>query len=302
MPAFYIDNNQVEHISGVTNEYPYSLHITDLRDWIVPWHWHEELELNYVTEGAMKVTTVNASYLIHAGEAFFINTNVLETKEKAGDYPHIIEYAHLFHPTLLSGNFRSIYETKYLNPVLKNRQIEVVVITPATENGRKIIRKLKETAALQEKENVEFETRNLLSEAWLLLMDEIRDNYEKKPVMQVRGQDRIRYLLTFIHQHYAEKISLKEIADSAGIGERECLRCFRKNLGRSPFDYLLEYRLDKSREALLETAKTVTEIALESGFSDSAYFGKTFRKYYRMTPGQFRSVFRTQKITRNGLP
>ena len=95
-------------------------------------------------------------------------------------------------------------------------------------------------------------------------------------------------MLHFIREHYGEKILLEDIAQSANISERECLRTFRKTIGRTPFDFLNEYRLSRARELLEETDRPVTEIAFETGFSDGAYFGKLFRKQYGCSPSHYR--------------
>ncbi len=292
MLAFHVDNNQVEKISGLTVEYPYTMHERDISEFTVPWHWHEELELNYVKSGTLKVTSATAEYLIHENEAFFVNTNVMLTKEAVPtDDTHTVEITHLFHPVFLSGHFQSLFETKYLDPVLKNRGIEIVIFRDTTENGRKMLSLLKEAEALFRKENCEFQIRSTLSSAWLVLMQEIRENETNIPTPTLASQERIRYMLSYIHLHYAEKITLADIAGSAAIGEREALRCFQKTLKRSPFDYLTEYRLSVAQKLLVESDHQITEIAFETGFSDSAYFGKVFRKKFSMTPKSYRTQF-----------
>lgn len=292
MPAFFLDDNQVERISGMTREYPYCMHVTDITEFTVPWHWHEELELNYVKQGAMKVITTNAEYVIHEGEAFFINTNVMEMKEAIKNTDvHAIEIAHLFHPVFLTGHFQSLFESKYLNPILNNRQIEVVVMTPQTKSGKKMIQLLKDAEELQKNKDMEFQTRNLLSEAWLVLIEELNENAQNLPSITLTSQERIQYIISYIHRNYAERISLKQIAASANIGEREAQRCFQKTLNRTPLDYLNEYRLNQAKKLLSETDLSVTQIALQTGFSDSAYFGKVFRKLYHMTPKEFQADY-----------
>lgn len=110
--------------------------------------------------------------------------------------------------------------------------------------------------------------------------------------MNLASQERIRYILSYIHRNYAEKIRLQQIADSASISEREALRCFQKTLNRTPFDYLNEYRLNQARKLLIETDLPITRIALETGFSNSAYFGKVFRKAYQITPKEYQDEYR----------
>ena len=58
-----IKENQQEAIQGITQEYPYAYHHVNIKKTKVPWHWHEELELNYVEAGCVKVFTSGISYI-----------------------------------------------------------------------------------------------------------------------------------------------------------------------------------------------------------------------------------------------
>lgn len=95
-------------------------------------------------------------------------------------------------------------------------------------------------------------------------------------------------MLAFIHRNYAEKITLEQIASSAMISKRECLRCFQTAIGKPPVAYLLEYRIQKAEQLLRATGLSVTEIAMQTGFSGSAYFAKMFRELRGISPGQYR--------------
>ena len=115
----------MEQIEGLRPEYPYILHRINLDETTIPWHWHQELEFIYVTEGKVKLKTSSRSYIFGEKEAFFMNTNTLCALE---NIDHCRLESHLFDPTFLGGHFKSIFETKYLNPVLQSKKIDVVVI------------------------------------------------------------------------------------------------------------------------------------------------------------------------------
>lgn len=286
--SLQLNENGEETLPEIRQEFPYCMKQLDYSLYFVPWHWHEEVEFVYIEQGSQDVITSNYTYTIRAGEAYFINSNVLTSKRTSPGAESTKETAHLFHPILLAGYFRSVYQTKYLDPILKNSGIEVVIFRTSTEAGREFLKKIRKLGLLQKQENTEFEIRNLLSEMWQLLLREIQDNRTAEHTRGLQNEDRIRYMLSYIGQHYSEKITLKELADSASISERETIRCFQKNVGKTPFEYLSEFRVNRSRQMLGDTDKPVTEIALECGFSDSSYFGKIFRKYIRMTPKQYR--------------
>ena len=149
MQSFETDRNQVEIIEGMTIEYPYCLHQRDLTNFVVPWHWHEELELGYIQEGTSKIVTIGAEYTIRQGDGFFVNSNVMCMKQNASPGVKTIEINHIFHPVFLGGHFKSRFETKYLNPVINNRQIDVHVIRRGHSTANLILENLYRLKELQ---------------------------------------------------------------------------------------------------------------------------------------------------------
>lgn len=288
MRLFETDENQIEIIEGMTVEYPYCLHERDLTDFVVPWHWHEELELGYIQEGVSRIITVGAEYTVRQGDGFFINSNVMDMKQNGLPGSKTVEINHIFHPVFLSGHFKSRFETKYLNPIVKNRQIEVHIIRRGRAVSDRILSDLYRLKELQKEPDAEFWTRNILSEIWLLLMEELRENPGERIPGATEQRDRLRTMIAYIHSHYAERVTVSEIAEAAGVSEREASRCFKKNLGCSPVEYLIVYRLNESKKLLRESSLSVTEISQRCGFSDSAYYGKTFRRACGLTPGEYR--------------
>ncbi len=289
MGLFETDENQVERIEGMTVEYPYCLHRRDLTDFVVPWHWHEELELGYIQEGVSRIITLGAEYTIPRGDGFFINSNVMDQKQNGAPGRRTVEINHIFHPVFLGGHFKSRFETKYLAPVLQNRQIQVCPIRRGRPSSDRLLNNLCRLKELQAERDTEFQTRSLLSETWLLLLEELRDHPEARPQGGMEQRDRLRSMIAYIHRHYGERVTLAEIARAAGVSQREASRCFKKNIGQSPVEYLIAFRLNEAKKLLRERGLSVTEAALRCGFSDSAYFGKAFRAAFGETPGAYRS-------------
>jgi len=102
------------------------------------------------------------------------------------------------------------------------------------------------------------------------------------------AQQIVRKAMAYIHEHYAEPISLDDIAAYVGFSEQHLSRCFRKEIGITPVDYLRRYRIRQAR-ALLETGdRSITEVALEVGFSGSSYFARVFRAEVGVSPSAYR--------------
>lgn len=103
-------------------------------------------------------------------------------------------------------------------------------------------------------------------------------------------------MLTFIRQNYREKLSLEDIARSASISKSECLRCFRTGIDRTPFEYLQDYRIEMAERLLRTTDDSILDIALQTGFSNSAYFGKIFREVHGISPGIYRKEYQKRSM------
>lgn len=289
-----IRTNQMEEIEGLHNEYPYAFHHVSLRVTEVPWHWHEALEFNLVLDGEVKVSTANQTQVFQKGEGFFLNSNVLAAMDSDMD---CIMDSHLFHPVFLSGHFKSVFETKYLNPIVQNRNLDMVAFRGTNTYQKQILNKLRQLGQLQKESNTEFQTRNLLSEIWLCLLDEIKNAEPNIYHPQQKNQDRILTMISFIQENFAEKLTLEDIADSAAVSTRECLRCFKSSIRQSPMDYLIEYRVRTAKKMLETTDLSITDIALRCGFNSNSYFTKLFHRICGKTPNAYRKELLELKKT-----
>ena len=280
-----IRRNMMEEVEGLHNEYPYAFHHTDMRETAVPWHWHEALEFGYVVEGRVKLSTTTRTLTLEKGEAYFTNSNILTMLENTES---CILDSHLFHPVFLGGHFKSVFETKYLTPVIQNKDIDILCIRGETDAQRKILGKLRSLSLLQSQPDVEFQTRSLVGEIWLFLLRIIQEADIGTYRSAAKNQDRILTMMSFIQENYAEKLTLEQIADAASISTRECLRCFRESIRQPPMDYLIEYRVQVAKKLLETTNLSITEIALHCGFNSNSYFTKIFRRSCGKNPNAYR--------------
>jgi len=98
----------------------------------------------------------------------------------------------------------------------------------------------------------------------------------------------VRQAMAYVHEHYAEPISRDDLAHHLGMSGDYLTLCFRKEVGMAPIAYLNRYRVNQAKVLLAESNKSVTEIAMEVGFSDSSYFGRVFRRQVGVTPDAYR--------------
>lgn len=95
----------------------------------------------------------------------------------------------------------------------------------------------------------------------------------------------------YILRHYQEAISLDDIANHVLLSKSHLNRLFRTELGCAPHEYLLQTRLNSSKELLTETDLSVEEIGFRCGFQSATHFIRSFRQKNQMTPSYFRKHF-----------
>lgn len=86
-------------------------------------------------------------------------------------------------------------------------------------------------------------------------------------------------------------LAIEDIADQLQIDRTYLSKLFNKYIAISPKKYLIQYRLNNATSLLIHTNKSITEIAIQSGFSNYSTFSKTFTKYRHISPSEYRKKF-----------
>lgn len=115
-------------------------------------------------------------------------------------------------------------------------------------------------------------------------LDRIGNVLSRNKHLGSEAQRMVRQAMAYIHDHYNEPIQRSSIARYLSINEQYLTRCFNKEIGISPMAYLNRYRIQQSKK-LLETGRhTITQVALETGFSSQSYFSRMFQREVGMSP------------------
>ena len=101
----------------------------------------------------------------------------------------------------------------------------------------------------------------------------------------------VKAAIEYMKQNYSRKIELSEIAYSMNISVTYLSHIFKTHTGKSPYRYLMEYRLSAAKFLLVNRNVLVKEIAYSCGFSSEANFIYAFRKFTGMSPGAYREKF-----------
>lgn len=110
--------------------------------------------------------------------------------------------------------------------------------------------------------------------------------YTSKPIYT----DTFQSALSYIDIHYCEPdFSLEKVAKYANMGRCYLSALFTQNIGKTFIEHLTEIRMTKAIELMKDSSKMVYEIAEEVGYQNSTYFSTVFKKYYKISPKEYRN-------------
>ena len=253
----------------------------------IEWHWHHELEFLYADRGDLLCLVGTDRIRLCQGQGIFINSGVLHRYEaqKSTFSPNIV-----FAPTLLAPEDTLIY-AKYIQPVIHS-SVSYQILDPQISWQKHILEILMQIFRIQEKEEKsELRTLQLLLQIWEVFAPHCK--IILNPLKQQRldhKQAKLQTMMQYIHDHYAEELTLEMIADSASVSKSGALHIFQSGIQTSPVAYLIRYRLARAAELLYTTRKSVSAIAEETGFASTGYFCRKFRQHYHMSANAYRKM------------
>lgn len=260
-------------------------------------HWHDDIEFIRILSGSMNYYVGGQKIQIDENDGLFVNTRQLH-------YGYSVNHNEceficiLFHPQLLFSNAGLMQ--KYFTPIADNTGLSYFYLSSGQEKHREILNRLDQITAAQKQKSDGFELAELahLHHLWMNLCLILKPSdhivfsaSDKDAAIQKRMVD-------FIHQHYATKLTLEQIAGAGGVCRSRCCEIFKKHLNRSPIDFLNTYRLEVSMQLLKETAMNITDIGSTCGFGSPSYFSEMFMHYKGCSPSGYRSRHKEPVIHR----
>ena len=113
--------------------------------------------------------------------------------------------------------------------------------------------------------------------------------YEQNVVKELDVDNQLmQEIATYIYDNYEKKITLDDMAEMFHISRSYLSKKFKSSTGFGFKEYIVNVRIKNACAMLLETNKTITDIAFECGFNDSNYFGDAFRHIKGMSPNKYR--------------
>lgn len=232
----------------------------------------------------------DAVFHLRKGEALFGNASCLHTgsmyQNRDCRYTAIT-----FDPKLIYGYDNSLLYEKYAAPILKDFSFSALHLDLTANWHKEAVSLLKNIILWNQQpyETYEIDITIGLQQFWKLLYSNYPGGASISPHDKI-SYERIRSILAYIEEHYSEKISLDTISGQIHLCKSECCRLFKRYMKVSLFQFLLEYRIEKSLAYLAKSDYSITEIANKVGFHDSNYYAKVFLKYKGCSPRAYRKM------------
>lgn len=259
-------------------------------------HWHKEWEIIRILKGEFFLHADEREYVAHAGDIFLLRDGMLH-----GGTPKDCVYECLVFD--LHGLFRDVNSVKkYLRPIYRNLVLPWIYFSSKQHDIWNIIAELmgsfhknniRALPGFSEKVEpsgnlCELIVLGNISRLFAMILEK---GYLSESAAIPQGGSRkvaqLKAVLEYIENHFAEKLTLEDLACVAGMSPKYFCRFFRSITHQTPMDYLNYYRIEQAASLLCSTDQSVTAIGMECGFNDSSYFVKAFKKYKMMTPKQY---------------
>lgn len=268
---------------------------------LVKHHWHDEVEILYFSGGNFRLEINMEQFAVHSECLYFINPGELHSiiADSADTY---IEDAIVFSPSILSFDACDAAQMQLIQPIREGSMLFPRCILPEDpafapvrsaflEVMHSFGRAMQEESLFMDGAVTDDLTSQLYIKSALLrilavlsadtLFTSAGKNIDK------RVED-IKTVLTYIRENYKEKIRICDLAGLINRNEQYFCRFFKKAIGRSPIEYVNEYRIRQARRLLDQTDLSVMEVCLECGYNNLGNFLREFRRHTDTTPLQYR--------------
>lgn len=259
----------------------------------VPLHWHEAMEILFCLNGE---ATVHVDH-----EVISLPRNrliVFDSKE-----------VHAIHSTSKIYMFLCIHvDKKLLSLYFPDLELYSIKCRPLPLDDPKFTEYLNLCQLAREltRINVENESTSAMRSdgtALLMLSDLIKYfSVSASPgstSIQRQPNDTIREIISYVTEHYKEKITLDQMAARTGFSREYFCRFFKQHMGITFLRYLNEVRISHAGRLLNTTELSIFDIMAESGFTNQTLFNQMFKEIYGITPRQARKLNKAHSTSEN---
>lgn len=236
-----------------------------------PYHWHKEIELVYVMDGAVTIKINTQDRSLHADE--FVLMNSAENHSLSSEDAKCLildisyEFAEQFDSSLYSSSFK------------------IVSGSGAEEEIHNLLWQLLRTP--NEPKLPDLRQYSIITEILHVLFVQCKHQNPNAVINEEQARSRhIKLAMEYLQQHFREEITEIEVAKLLGLTPIYLSALFSETAGMPFREYLLKIRLEHAMDALLNKHMTIEEAAKAGGFPSKRTFIAKCKREYHITPFQ----------------
>ena len=270
-------------------DFPYNTYLCSipLDFTTVPPHWHKEMELIYVKKGEGVINVDFRTHHVQSPTLVLILPGQLHSIEQFRD--NSMEYENiLFNPNMIFPKSTDYTYMEFMSPLITGKITVPTVFTPVYPYYTDVIAPID---ACDEISKTRPQGYQLFIKSQLCMFFYILDNRCRnltKPQKDKKTIDKIKDIIKYVEDNYANKITIADVADVVGFSESHFMRYFKNTMGTSFIDYLKDYRLTMAARLLHSSEDSILDIAAEVGFDNVSYFNRSFKAKYDVSPRKYR--------------
>lgn len=241
--------------------------------------WHREDEFLYMVSGSAVYTINGRKIGLNAGDCVFCAGRALHSLIAEKNQPFRFKAVVCSRKYLFGAKDKC---SEYFNNELK------IFYDKSIPAEAEIVGCVKDICALMEQRSYSYELD--VKGRLIGLYSRIISNklFEKEPSPSLTPDNNLLSAITYIHNNFSDKLYARELAGITGYSVTYFEKFFREQVGMTPSEYIMMYRLNTAGELLRETNKSITEIAHACGFNNVSFFIREFKKDYSVTPNKYR--------------
>lgn len=268
-----------------TADFPVELYHVDKHDsrYEMVSHWHGDFEIIRILEGELNVRLSNNAINAKAGDIIFVSPELIHSGTPTECIYECLDFS-LTYLSVNCGGCRYFFEGVMHGEYTIKEHIKGNDVV-----FHSVVNEIFDTMKNRSK-GYKFKVIGGLYR----MFGEIIDKHYYSDVVSVpeptadKSMLKLKAVLSFMRGNYDKQITLKNMAESVGMSPKYFCYFFKGMTQKSPIEYLNTYRIEQASRMLINSNKSVTEIAYSCGFNDLSYFIKTFKVYKGITPAKFR--------------
>lgn len=229
--------------------------------------------IHFVTEGEGTLTIDHVTYPVGKNQAFVIPANKVAKYEASKTNPWKYYWF----------GFIGIKAREYIYQIMNTRETPVIIDIEDLSTFKEAIQTMVEVG----KSGISLKNHFILQGNMYHLLAALVET--TKPVTQhTTAEAYIFQAQTYINKNFAQPIQIATIANKLGLHPNYLTAIYKKYTNTTPKEYLMKVRMAKAVDFLLHTNYQMKIVARSVGYTDSLAFSKAFRKYYGVSPKEYR--------------